>query len=63
MGYSMKIGIVPSAYFGWEEDIDGLKRMKKHGYDCMDYDHLSDTNKCKFYHCDNEEFLKIIEQK
>jgi hypothetical protein len=44
----MKLGIVAGAYFGRQEDAQGLKRMKKHGFECMDYNYLADTDNCDF---------------
>ncbi len=33
----MKLGIVSSAYFGKENYLEGLKNLKKHGYDYYDF--------------------------
>lgn len=51
----MKLGIVSPAYFGAGEDMEGLRRMKRHGYDYMDYNHLSDIG-ISLYHCDEATF-------
>lgn len=50
----MKTGIVMGAYFGTEESLDGLARMKRHGYDCMDYNCLADD--LELYGYSNEKF-------
>lgn len=57
----MKIGIISGAYFGKQEDIDGLRRMKKHGFDYMDYNFLTDTE-TPIYHCSEVEFEKRMNE-
>lgn len=55
----MRIGITSGAYLGKEESVDGLLRMKKHGYDCMDYNFLSETD-TEIYRVDDAEFVKRL---
>ena len=33
----LKTGIKSSAYFGFTDIAEGLALIKKHGYDCVDY--------------------------
>lgn len=56
----MQIGIFSAAYFDFEVDTDGLKRMRKHGYTCMDYNFLAYTDNCRFYRYDDETFVKNL---
>lgn len=55
----MRIGITSGAYLGKEESVDGLLRMKKHGYDCMDYNFLAETD-TEIYRVDDAEFVKRL---
>ena len=40
----MKTGIETGAYFGDRLTDEGLAQAKAHGYDCLDYQFLADTN-------------------
>lgn len=40
----MRIGLESSAYFGLYDYEEGLKRLKAHGYSCIDYGELSDRS-------------------
>ena len=40
----MKTGIETGAYFGDRLTAEGLALVKVHGYDCLDYQFLADTN-------------------
>ena len=33
----LKTGIISTAYFGYDDYADGLKKAKSHGYDCVDF--------------------------
>lgn len=37
----MKVGITSSPYFGFYGYEEGLKKMKSHGYDCVDYQNFA----------------------
>lgn len=56
----MKLGIISGAYFGKQGDVEGLKHMKDHGYECMDYNFLANTDTCVFYKLEGEEFEKAL---
>lgn len=55
----MKIGITSGAYFGSDENIDGLERMKKHGFDCMDYNYFINTE-MPLFGCGESDFEKTL---
>lgn len=56
----MKLGINQSAYYGANRDVEGLKRMKRHGYDCIDYNYLSNTDTHPAYAWDEADFVKNL---
>ena len=58
----LKTGIVSSAYFGIEDYEQGIKKMKAHGYDCMDYQDLSSSNSVFFTYGDGafERYFKAF---
>ena len=51
----MRIGIGSSAYFPEENPREGLKRMKAHGYDCMDYQRFGSAAR-EIYRLSEKEF-------
>lgn len=55
----MKIGIASGAYvsrYGWSE---GLRRMKRHGYECLDYQVFSNTD-TELYQIGERDFEKRL---
>lgn len=50
----MKIGIYSAAYFGLDHVEEGFTRMKAHGYDCVDYQNLLDTENALYAASDAE---------
>lgn len=57
----MRTGITVGSYMHDNNDTEGLKRMKKHGYDAMDYNTLCNTD-IYLYHCSDEEFVKELKK-
>lgn len=55
----IKIGIKSSAYFGLEDFESGLKTMKEHGYNAVDYQEFSNI-KSPLYSMNDEEFCKFL---
>lgn len=55
----MKIGIKSTAYFGLEDFENGLKTLKEHGYDAVDYQEFSNM-KSPLYSMDDEEFANFL---
>lgn len=58
-GYKMKTGITLPSYtmlYGFEQ---GLKRLKAHGYDCVDYQDFIDTNN-SIFQLDEDDFKKEL---
>lgn len=49
----LKTGIMSTAYFGIEDYESGIKKMKAHGYDCMDYQGIASCNSVFFKYGDN----------
>ena len=58
----MKTGIESAAYFGLYDYEQGLKRLKKDGYDCIDYSELCNKNSDLYKMSDNEyrDFLNKV---
>lgn len=58
----MKIGIGSSAY--WDENnlSAGLALMKKHGFECMDYQKFTDTDNNPLFECSDEEFDALVKK-
>lgn len=55
----MKIGISSGSYFGLKNYREGLLLMKKHGYDCVDFQAFANTENA-LYQSGSEELLKEI---
>lgn len=58
-GYMIKIGNISSAYFGLDDYAQGLKKMKEHGYDCVDFQELM-TMDSPLYALSDEEFALTL---
>lgn len=58
----IKTGILTDAYFGIDDYEDGLRKIKAHGYDCIDFRGLSseDAALFKFSENDLEKYLKTV---
>lgn len=55
----LKIGIESSAYFDMYDYEEGLKKLKRHGYNCIDYQNLSDSN-CDLYKMNDMDFENYL---
>ncbi len=55
----MKIGIISSAYFDVYGDREGAKRLIKHGYSCIDYQNLANTE-TDFFKLPEREFEAVL---
>ena len=58
----MKTGIISSAYFGIHDYEQGIKTMKAHGYDCMDYQDLASPQSVLLTYSDSalEQYCKEV---
>ncbi len=57
----MRIGIVTGDYFGVYDYEEGFKKLKSHGYDCVDYGNISNINS-ELYKLTEEEFRAFFEK-
>ena len=57
----MRIGIESGAYLKKYGLKEGLERMKRHGYDCLDYQFLADTE-TELYRCGEPEFERRLNE-
>lgn len=55
----MKIGIESGAYIDRYGFSEGIRRMKKHGYECLDYQSFCDTE-IPLYRCSEHEFERQL---
>lgn len=55
----MKIGIGSTSYFSTYDYEEGFKKIKSHGYDCVDYKNISST-KSEIYNLSDEEFRDFL---
>lgn len=55
----IKTGLESTAYFGFEDYADGLKKLKSHGYDCVDYRGLMSPDS-PLYKMDDEAFRAYL---
>lgn len=51
----IKTGIISSAYFSIDDYKQGIKKLKEHGFNCIDYQNIASPF-CEFFKYDNEEF-------
>ena len=58
----MKIGIGSDAYWNKNDVAAGLAMMKKHGFECMDYQKFTDTDGNPLFECSDEEFDALVKQ-
>ena len=56
----MKIGIGSEAYWNDNDPASGLALMKKHGFECMDYQKFTDTDGNPLFECSDEEFDALV---
>ena len=55
----LKIGIESDAYFSIDEYKQGFKKIKSHGYDCVDYSSLANPG-CYLYKKTEKEFVDFL---
>lgn len=58
----MKIGIGSGAYWNDDDVNAGLEIMKKHGFECMDYQKFTDTDGNILFKCSDDEFETMVKQ-
>lgn len=51
----MRIGILSTAYFEFDDYAAGFARMRMHGYDCVDINHFVDNTGNELFTCSNAE--------
>ena len=56
----MKIGIGSGAYWNENSPDCGLGLMKKHGFECMDYQKFTDTDNNPLFSCSDAEFETLV---
>lgn len=59
----MKTGIASGAYFGLYGSLSAYKKMKAHGYDCVDYQNFCHTDTELFNVSDKEFEKKLLQEK
>ena len=57
----MRIGIGSDTYYNVSDYEEGFKKMKSHGYDCVDYKVITNINS-DLYKLSEEEFCKFFEK-
>ncbi|MBQ8292110.1 MAG: sugar phosphate isomerase/epimerase [Clostridia bacterium] len=57
----MKIGLEALAYFTVHDYKDGLRKMKSHGYDCVDYSEICNPN-CEPFGWSDAEYEKYLRE-
>ena len=55
----MKTGLESVAYFGLYDYAEGLKKLKSHGYECVDYGELCKRNS-DLYTFDNDKYRRFL---
>ena len=55
----MKTGLESVAYFGLYDYAEGLKKLKSHGYECIDYGELCKRNS-DLYTLDNDKYRRFL---
>lgn len=55
----IKIGLESSAYFGLWDYEDGLKQLKTHGYECIDYSELCNRHS-DVYTFNNDKYRRVL---
>ena len=52
----LKTGIISSAYFGMDNYEAGMKKMRAHGYDSIDYQEFGNAKQSPLYKMSDAEF-------
>ena len=58
----MKIGIGSGAYWNENDVASGLALMKKHGFECMDYQKFINTENNELFTCSDTEFDELVKK-